>query len=176
MSIEHLHGTLSRSADHIASRGKRFEGKHSRSTWESILKLSILPPFDEWRLRELAVAEIEAAFVEDSASTVDQLVLGQQFGVTQWIICAAEELARCAESLTDDERQRLGDKTSLKLMIINLQSRVWTEALPQRDRLMYNFWDAVLKQFDDDLSKNKAYNAWSDYPCKRPSYSPVLPS
>lgn len=156
------------------TRGKRFEGDYSRSTWESILKLSAYPPFDDWKLRELAIVEIEAAFVKESVPLVDRLVLGQQLQVAQWVTCAGEELVRRDSPLTEDEITFLGDKTSLKLTTIDLRSRIWRDELPQRDRAMYNFWDAVLTEFGDELSKDKTYKSWSDYTCECSSCRVVL--
>ena len=97
---------------------------------------------------------------------VDRLVSGQRFGVSQWVLCAAEELARRDEPLTEDERKMLGDNVSLKLVMINLRSRVWKDGLPRRDRTMYNFWDAVLKEFEDVLSQDQTYQSWNEYPCE----------
>ncbi|VDB95556.1 unnamed protein product [Peniophora sp. CBMAI 1063] len=149
----------------VGPSGNRFEGSHSRDTWESILKLSAFPPFNEWKLRELAIVEIEDAFVKDAVPAADRLALGQRLRVAPWVMCAAEELARRDEPLSEDERGTLGDKTSLKIIIINLRSRVWKDDLPQRDRSMYNFWDAVVKEFEDELGDFKTQTPWNEYIC-----------
>jgi hypothetical protein len=79
-----------------------------RDEWESALKLSTVWGMTE--IRDLAIGKLA-----DDLGFVDKILLGQEYGVAEWLLDGCKGIAEREKSLTGSEIRLLGPETAAKL-------------------------------------------------------------
>jgi len=91
--------------------------KLTRQEWMSVLKLSTMWEFSD--IRERAIQEL---LKEDMGmQTIEKIECARSFRVKEWLVEGYTELLKRAETITDEEGERLGWKTAAKLLLIREQ-------------------------------------------------------
>jgi hypothetical protein len=79
-----------------------------RNAWESALKLSTL--WGMWDIRNMAIRGLA-----DDLDSVDRILLGQAYGVPEWLLSGCTALAERETIISGQEGRRLGPDTTARL-------------------------------------------------------------
>lgn len=97
--------------------------------WKSVLVLS-----DMWTLgatKKRAISTLDKLL--DPASPIEKIMLGKRHRVPKWMVDGYETFGKRQERLTREERERLGDETSWKIVDLRECAWAWQREQPSND-------------------------------------------
>jgi hypothetical protein len=130
-----------------------------RNEWESALKLSMI-----WGMSDVRNVAIEN--LADDIDSMDRILLGQAYGVPDWLLSGCKTLAERDEPISGQEGRRLGPDIAVKLCQIREAGiKASIQPAPSQARCKnhfkaatekYDYEDRIRSLFSEELADAEA--------------------